>query len=161
MAWWVPINFFSPSCSWWFPSHQFLGDLLSHWTTCITIWSTLIIPACCYSRIQAMADRQTRQASENLKVGAIPLSQTNNRGTQKYNEAKTPSAMRDQQITGQCYSEISWSYSSFHDEKNFNQFCFWTSWWQPKYQKLSEQFSTRLPYWSSHYENIVLTRYRP
>jgi len=30
----------SPSCSWWFLSQQFFGDLLSHWTTCITIWST-------------------------------------------------------------------------------------------------------------------------
>ena len=32
--------------------------------------------------------------------------------------------------------------SLFHDENNFNQFCFWTPWWQPKYQKLSENYQS-------------------
>jgi len=45
-------------------------------------------------------------------------------------------------ITGQlmlCFSSflvpVSWW-------NKFNQFCFWTSWWQPKYQKLSENYQS-------------------
>jgi hypothetical protein len=72
-----------------------------------------------------MADRQTRQVSENLKVGAIPLPRRMIEAPRKYNAAKILSAARNQQITGQCYFENSEAiHSSLHDEKNFNQFCF-------------------------------------